>query len=85
MEKQVFETLIGAVLPPVIDLINKRIEDKKVRYIVSMGVCLLFGWSINMKDLNWANFLASGTLIFASAQTVYQTYWKRSKIRKNLK
>ena len=84
MSREILETLGGAVLPPLIDLINKHVADKKVRYFVSLAVCLLMGWFLNIGNLSWSNFLTSGTLIFASAQTVYHTYWEKSKVRKNL-
>jgi len=81
VEGTVLELIVGAVLPPVIDLINKYIKHSRVRYIVSIIVCLLLGVAFNYQNLDFTNILASGAIIFAAAQTTYKTYWNTSKLR----
>lgn len=76
------QIIIGALLPPVIDLINRRISSSKVRYVISVVVCLLLGVALNYQGLSLSNpetFLTSFGLIFASAQTTYKMYWKENR------
>lgn len=80
--------LIGLVLPPVIDLINSKVTDSKVRYLVSMGICIVVGVLLNIGDLTAGSFekvIASATLVFASASTTYSLYWEKSELRKDMK
>jgi len=84
MEQQAIEAIIGAFLPIIIDFLNKRVNDSRIKYIISLIVCLVVGAFININDITISNFLASGALIFASAQTVYHTYWEKSDIRKTI-
>lgn len=80
------QNLIGLVLPPVIDLINSKVASDKVRYLVSMLVCLLVGVLTNLDKLsNMEALLANVAIVFATAQTTYNLYWKKSKVRKTLK
>lgn len=80
------QNLIGLVLPPVIDLINSKVASDKVRYFVSMLVCFLVGVLTNLDKLsNMEALLANVAIIFATAQTTYNLYWKKSKVRKTLK
>ncbi len=80
--REFYEAIFGAVLPPFIDILNRRVKDSRLRFVVSMLVCLASGALINIDQLNLENFLESGTLIFASAQTIYHTYWKTSRLRR---
>jgi hypothetical protein len=84
MQPQIIEAIIGAFLPIIIDFLNKKVDDSRIKYAVSLIVCLIAGAFININDINLNNFLASGALIFASAQTVYHTYWEKSNIRKTI-
>ena len=78
------ELILGAFLPPVIDLINRYIKKSQYRYLVSLLVCLVAGALLNIKNLDIANILGGGALVFASAQTVYKTYWEKSNPRVKL-
>lgn len=81
------ENLIGFILPPIIDLINKRVPKSNLRYIISLLVCLIIAAVLNVKELQFGNsesFLVSFGLIFGEAQTVYKLYWSESKARTNL-
>lgn len=75
------EAVIGAVLPPIIDILNSMIENKKLRYVLSLLVCLGIGIVFNLNNLDATNVLASASIVFASAQTVYQTYWRTAEVR----
>ena len=85
MDNKIVEFIIGAVLPPVIDLLNNKIPNGKVRYLVSVAVCLVIGAVVNLKQLTAGDILASAAIVFAAAQTTYKTYWEKSDARKVLK
>lgn len=81
MDTKIFELIAGAVMPPVIDLINRKITNSKIRYVISMVICLVLGTIFNLGELNPGDILASGAIIFAAAQTVYKTYYYKSDVR----
>lgn len=71
----------GVVMPFIIDLVNRKISNAKLRYFVSMAICLILGALFNAGKLNVGDILASGSVIFATAQTVYKTYYEKSQLR----
>lgn len=73
--------ILGAVLPPIIDLLTKKVTDDKVRFGISMLVCVVVGVVINYQTFDLQNILGSVGIVFASAQVVYRTYWKTSALR----
>lgn len=80
------QNLIGLVLPPVIDLINKKIGDEKIRFAVSILLCVVVGLLINLDKLNDFNsLLGNMAVVFATAQATYNLYWKKSTLRKVIK
>lgn len=76
--------LIGLILPPFIDLINKKITDAKIKYLVALGVSILAGLLVNLDKLNVNDIpalLGSIALIATEAQAAYKLYWEKSPIR----
>ena len=77
------ELIIGAVLPPFIDLINRKVEHSRVRYAISLVVCVIVGFGISF----WENKLSTGDIlgsiatVFLASQTVYKTYYNKSGVR----
>lgn len=82
MNVEAISILVGAFLPPFIDLINVKIQEPKIRYAVSLGISLLVGLALSFESLDAADVLKSGALVFAAAQTTYKTYWENSVERK---
>lgn len=76
-----FEFVTGMVLPIVVDQINKKIADENVRYLVSVGVCIVVAVAFNYQKLSLQNIAASAGIIFAAAQSVYKLGWKNSELR----
>lgn len=83
MNSEVVSVLVGVVLPPLVDLINGRIYDSKVRFWVSMLAALIVAFVMELiaGTLSLENILVSGSVVFATAQVVYNQYWKRSNKR----
>lgn len=80
------QNLIGFLLPPFIDVVNKNIKNKKVKYVVSIIISILIGTLLNLEQLNNPEkLLGNVSLVFVSAQTTYNLYWKKSKLRKKIK
>ena len=75
------EAIVGALLPTLIDFLNRNVEDKKVRYWISLIISLAVAVGLNWSDLNWQDVLSSGAIIFTAAQTVYKQYWGSSDLR----
>jgi len=79
--------LVGLLLPPLIDFINKKISVKKWRFVVSFLVCTGVGVGMNAGNLNSdsvGDVLGSISVVFASAQVAYKLYWEKSDLRKKL-
>lgn len=80
------QNLLGFFLPPVIDLINNRVADTRLRYWVSMLVCFVIGIVLNLDKLSDPKLLlANAAVVFTTAQITYNTYWEKSKERQQLK
>lgn len=78
------EILIGAFLPPIIDLINKNIAHSRIRFLISLLISILIGVAVSYNELSIDNILGSAAIVFAAANTTYKTYWNTSSIRANL-
>lgn len=77
--------LAGFILPPVVDLINKRISNSKVKFLVSLGICVLVGAVFHLKELtNATEILKTISLVFAESQVIYKMYWEKSSIREKM-
>lgn len=78
---EVISLILGAVLPPFIDFLTRSVANSKVRFFISLAVCVVAGIAINFNSFNGQDILASIALVFGSAQIVYKTYWKESSLR----
>lgn len=80
----VFQQYIGVILPPIIDGVNSRISNSKLRFLVSLLICIGAAALLNPDQLlagDVGEFLGTSSFIFAQAQIVYNTYWKKSAAR----
>ena len=81
METQALIPLIlGVVMPPVIDLVNKYVPNSNARFLVSIVFSLLLGGLIAFFESGWDAVLANAGLVFVSAQAVYKLWYKDSKV-----
>lgn len=93
------QIVIGQGVPAFIDLINRKISDKKARFAVALLVCLILGVLATLGDLieliysptldRGLKIFQAGVMIFSSSQVAYKTYYENSilqvKIRNPLK
>jgi high-affinity Fe2+/Pb2+ permease len=78
--------LIGLLLPPFIDIINRRVKDSDVRFVISIVVCVLIGLLLNFVEngshLGNQNAIATSILtVFGASQLTYKGIWENSKAR----
>lgn len=74
--------LLGQIMPYLIAIINRKVPSEKGRYWVSLVLCVLVGVLSSIALFDFSNplaALASGGLVFTSAQTAYRTYFKESQ------
>jgi hypothetical protein len=79
--------LVGLLLPPLVDFLNKDIPDEKDRYFVTLIICAVVAALINWNKLFFGDptsFYTSLTLIFIESQTVFKLYFKDSYLRQKL-
>lgn len=72
------EQLVGFILPPIISVINQKITDNTVRFIVSMLVSVIVAILFNYSKLQFMSVdqvLGSIALVFTESQIAYRTYW----------
>lgn len=81
---EIIEMGIGIVLPAIIDIINTHVTESKARFVVSLVLPVIIGAAMNFQSLSGGDVMAvlqSASIIFASAQTIYKTYWEKSDLR----
>jgi len=83
-----FLSLIGFLLPPVIDLINNKIASSYVRFWLSVLVCAIVGAFIEWAFVGVLTIEGVSTqilLTFAMASLSYGALWKGSNADNQLK
>ena len=81
MNNELLLLLVGAVLPPVADLINKHIKDSNMRFLIVVGLSFLIGAVIAFFQYGWDGLLANAGLIFATSQAVYKLWYEDSGLQ----
>lgn len=81
--------LIGLILPPVVELLNKDIPNDNMRFIVSCALCVLAAILIDWKPLQAGSidpqrFSFLALLIFGESQTIFKLYFQSSWLRQKI-
>lgn len=85
--------LIGFLLPPLIDLINRKVANSDARFWVSVLACALVGAGINYLDTGFVfvtpkeafdSISASVLVVFGIAQLVYGGIYKGSSLERSI-
>ncbi len=76
--------LVGFLLPPVIDLINRKIDNSDIRFWMSVLICALVGvlitWAAgNIGDINAV--INSIFVVFGLAQISYKAVYESSRLQ----
>lgn len=87
---ETISAVVGLILPPVIDIVNSRVSNTKVRFIISLVICFSIGLvtvvltdGVNIENAD--SVLLSGASAFTTAQLIYKQYYEESKARKTIK
>ena len=81
---------LGLFLPPVIDIINTKITDSRVRFLASLLVCTILGIIIHSNEIvagvaSVEKTIHTITAVFTTAQATYHIYWDKSDARTEMK
>lgn len=75
---------LGGSLPPVIDLLNKFIPNSKLRFLVTISICLVVGALVHRSALRFETiddvFMSFG-LILSGSQTIYKSLYEDSTLQ----
>lgn len=86
MENEGISFILGLLMPIVIDYVNKRDWSSQTRYIVASAICVATGALVEYFNGRLAlnSVLQSAGIVFATAQSTYNLYWKDSVARTKL-
>ncbi|MDE2025156.1 MAG: hypothetical protein KGJ07_01550 [Patescibacteria group bacterium] len=78
--------LVGFILPPLVEYLNKDIPNDNVRFLVSCALCVVAAVAIDWNQISSGvidqahlSFLA--LLLFGESQTIFKLYFQSSWIR----
>jgi len=82
--------VLGLFLPPVVEFVKTKFSDNKIiHYLIALGSCFVIGiistlieGKFNTTDLD--TIVGSISLALVSSQSVYNLYWRTSKIAKKI-
>ena len=80
MQETMIIGVLGAVMPPIIDLVNRFVPHSKWRYLVSVLFSIVVGAILAFLQYGedvWQN----AGLIFAASQTVYKLWYENSRLQ----
>lgn len=87
--------LVGILLPPLVDLINRKVGNSDARFWVSVSVCILVGIVVNFIQGDGFHFktILEGVeavsktilIIFGIAQLVYKGVYEDSRLQKDIR
>jgi hypothetical protein len=90
--------LVGLLLPPLIDLINRKFTSKDTRFWVSVLVCFVTGTALTMIETNgfelfnglsWLEVAdaisQSSIMVFGLAQLSYKGFYEDSELQTSIR
>ena len=85
MTETLIPLVLGAVLPPVIDLVNKHVPNSNVRFLIAVLFSFVVGAIIAFLENGWENLAQNAGLIFVSAQAVYKLWYEHSGMQAKIR
>lgn len=79
--------LLGVILPPLVDILNRDVPDEKEKLIVTVLVCTVAAFFTKYNSLAYgdpAAFMSSLGIIFMESQIVFKLYFKNSYVRQKI-
>jgi hypothetical protein len=85
MTEELVVVLIGLVLPPAVDLVNRFIQQSWLRYVVALLVSLILGGILAYAQYGWGGIAADAGVIFIASQTVYKLWYDKSGLQTRIR
>lgn len=78
--------LVGFVLPPVVEFLNKDVQNDNARFIISLVVCLLAAVALDWNQVSSGNVDQTQLtmdigIIFLESQSIFKLYFQQSWLR----
>lgn len=75
--------LIGVIMPPVVDYLNKDVRTDRERFLVSIFACFVAALLLHWQQIydNPGQLLATAGIIFTECQVVFKVYFKDAWLR----
>jgi hypothetical protein len=73
--------LIGFLLPPLIDVINRYVKDSMGRFWVSVGVCTTIASMMAYFEGNLSSIPEKSMILFGAATITYRAVYEDSAIQ----
>jgi hypothetical protein len=88
--------LIGILLPPIIDFVNRKVTNEDVRLLISILICAIIGTMINYitsdgfhdytTKIQYADEIGKSIMMtFGWAQLSFHGYWKKTDMHQDLR
>lgn len=85
MNSEWIVVILGAVLPAVIDIVNKYVKNEKVRFLIAVGFSVVVGGVWSVLQNGWENVAKDIGLIFATSQIVYKLWYEKSGLQEKIR
>ncbi len=78
LSNEALSAVIGAIMPPVISLVNQHVENHKARYWIAQATCVVVGVVITVLtgQLEPNDFIKSTLLVITTANVTYKNFWQ---------
>lgn len=76
--------LVGFILPPFVEILNRDVKKENERFLVAVVVCLLTAIFLHWKEVAYGTpeqVVMYTALIFTESQAVFQLYFAKSWFR----
>lgn len=83
--------LVGFILPPLVEVLNRDVSNPKERLIVSLLTCFVVAVTLHWREIAYGSpeqVLAFSGIIFTESQLTFKLYfadsWAREKIQQKV-
>jgi len=82
---EVISTLLGVVMPLLVDLVGKYIPDSKGRFWSAVLLSLVAGVVVSLADgtVSGQDIFADSLIVFSVSQIIYKQFWEKSTERES--
>lgn len=85
MTEEIVVVAIGAVLPPLIDVVNRFVKLSWLRFVIALLVSLILGVVLAYFQYGWGGIAADAGVIFIASQTVYKLWYDKSGLQARIR